>query len=292
MSFAPDDPVESVPHVLAVAVEPSRLAAGLVDARGDVLLRDRVTTPARDVWRSLERLIRRVIAAAPDGLGAPSGVGVSCVGPVDVHAGTVSPSMVPTWTNFTLREHMERLTGHDVELDSAGAAATEAERWLGEARGVASFLSVQLDGTIESACVIDGVRLSGSHGNAGSIAHVVVEPNGKPCRCGAHGCVEAYVSSTAIEAEINRPLGRATAPTVERTGIMLGRAIASMAAMLDVRTVFVSGNVIDVLGDPMLAAMHRELALRSRLASLTGLQVIEPHERIAPLVAAAALALN
>lgn len=292
MSFSGSDEAAPIPHVLAVAIEPSRLAAGLVDARGEVLLRDRITTPARDVWRSLERLIRRVIAAAPDGLGAPIAVCASCVGPVDVQAGTVSPPMVPAWTNFPLREHLERLTGRAVEMDSAGAAVAEAERWIGEAQGVASFLSVQIDGTVESACVIEGVRLSGSHGNAGSIAHVNVEPNGKPCRCGGHGCLEGYVSSTAIEAEINRPLGRATAPTVERTGMMLGRAISSMAAILDVRTVFVSGNVIDVLGDPMLEAMHREIALRCRLQSLSGLRVIEPHERIAPLVAAAALALN
>lgn len=287
-----DERVEPIRHVLAVAIEPSRLAAGLVDERGEVLLRDRVTTPTRDVWRTLERLIRRVIAAAPEGLGSPTAVGVSCAGPIDIQAGSVSPPGVPAWTNFPLREHLERLTGRPVELDSAGGAATEAERWLGEAVGVGSYLSIQIGATAASACVIDGVRLSGSHGNAGAIAHINVEPNGKLCSCGAHGCLEAYVSSTAIEAEFNRPLGRSTTPIVERTGIMLGRAIASMAATLDVRTVFVSGNVIDVLGDPMLEAMHRELTDRSRLLSLAGLRVIEPHEQIAPLVAAAALALR
>jgi glucokinase len=279
-------------HVLAVAIEPSRLAAGLVDTSGDVILRDRVTTPNRDVWRTLEQLIRRVIAAAPQGLGAPRAVGVSCAGPVDVQAGTVSPPLVPAWTNFPLREHLERLSGRHVELDSAGGAATEAERWIGEAKGVASYLSVHIDTTAESGCVIDGVRLAGSRGNAGAIAHLNVEPDGKPCRCGANGCLETYVSSTALEAELNRPLGRATAPIVERTGIMLGRAIASMCATLDVTTVFLSGNVIDVLGDPMLESMRRELAVRSRLPSLSGLRVIEPHERIAPLVAAASLAVN
>lgn len=282
----------SVDHVLAVAIEPSRLAAGLVDANGEVLLRDRVTTPTRDVWRTLEQLIRRVIAAAPPGLARPRAVGVSCAGPVDTRAGTVSPPLVPAWTNFPLREHLERLTGRDVELDSAGGAATEAERWIGEARGVPSYLSVRIDTTAESGCVIDGVRLSGAHGNAASIAHVNVDPGGKQCRCGALGCLEAYVSSTALEAEFNRPLGRATQPMVERTGIMLARAVASMCATLDVTTVFLSGNVIDVLGDPMLEALHRELAVRSRLKSLQGLKIIEPHERIWPLVAAASLALN
>lgn len=278
--------------VLAVAIEPTRLAAGLVDATGTVLLRDRVSTPSRDVWRTLEQLIRRVIAAAPDGLGVPRAVGVSCTGPVDVRAGTVSPPLVPSWANFPLREHLERLSGRPVELDTAGGAITEAERWLGEAVGVASFLKVQIDTTVESGCVIDGVRLSGSSGNAGSVGHINVEPDGKPCQCGALGCLQAYVSSTALEAELNRPLGRATAPIIDRTGIMLGRAIASACATLDVTTVFLSGNVVDVLGDPMLEAVHRELAVRSRLKSLAGLHIIEPHERIPPLTAAAALALR
>ncbi|WP_395159312.1 ROK family protein, partial [Ilumatobacter sp.] len=247
----------SIDHVLAVAIEPSRLAAGLVDAKGELLLRDRVTTPTRDVWRTLEQLIRRIIAAAPSGLPRPRAVGVSCVGAVDTRAGTVSPPLVPAWINFPLREHLERLTGLEVELDSAGGAATEAERWIGEARGVSSYLSIRIDTTAESGCVIDGVRLSGARGNAASIAHINVEPGGNRCRCGAIGCLEAYVSSTALEAEFNRPLGRATQPMVERTGIMLARAVASMCATLDVTTVFLSGNVIDVLGDRMLEAFHR-----------------------------------
>jgi len=291
MTNAAPEPT-SVSHVLAVAIEPSRLAAGLVDSTGTVMLRDRITTPSRDVWRALDQLIRRVIAAAPDGLPSPRAVGVSCTGPIDVHAGTVSPPLVPAWSHFPLREHLERLTGRSVELDSAGGALTEAARWLGEAVGVASFLTVQIDSTVESGCVIDGVRLSGSLGNAGALAHINVEPDGKECRCGGRGCLEAYVSSTALEAELNRPLGRATSPIIDRTGIMLGRAIASSCAILDVTTVFLSGNVIDVLGDPMLEAMHRELATRSRLRNLTDLRIIEPHERITPLVAAASLALR
>lgn len=276
-------------HVLAVAIERSRLAAGLVDDDGVLLLRDRITTPSREVWRSLERLIRRVIAAAPDELGSPRAVGVTSVGAVDVVAGTVSPPDVPGWTNFPLREHLEQLTGRDVALDTAGGAAAEAERWIGEAVGVPSYLSIRLDATAESGCVIDGVRLRGARGNAGSIAHVCVEPGGLPCRCGALGCLEPYVSSTALEAEMSRPLGRATPSIVDRTGLMLGRAIASMCAIFDVSTVFVSGNVLDVFGDRLLEVLRNEVGIRSRLGSLAGLQVLEPHERISPLVASASL---
>ena len=262
------------PVVLAVAVETSRLAAGLVTRGGNVLVRDRVTTPHRDVWRTLDGLVRRVIAAAPGDVPRPSAIGVSCVGPVDGQAGSVSPPMVPAWANFPLREHLERLANLPVVLETAGAAATEAERWLGEAQDVASYVCIRIDSTVESGCVIGGARLSGARGNAGSLAHITVEPDGRPCWCGARGCLEPYVSSTLIEAEINRPLGRAN---------------ASITATLDVSTVFLSGNVLDTLGDPLLESVRRELHLRSRLDSLTDLRIIEPHDRVNAVVAAASL---
>ena len=64
---------------------------------------------------------------------------------------------------------------------------------------------------------------------------------------------------------------------------MLGRALASVCATLDVTTVFLSGNVIDVLGDPMLESMHRELAARSRLKNLSGLSGYRaPRASVAP----------
>ncbi len=287
MSF---DRVDADGPILAVAIEQGRLVAGLVDRTGEVLVRDRISTPARDVWRALEQLIGRVMAAAPGELGAPTIAGVSCDGPIDQRAGSVSPPVIGAWSNFPLRDRVEELTGIPVVLDSTGGAAAEAERWLGAAVGLATYVNVLVDRSVESACVIDGVRLRGAHGNAGSIAHINVEPDGRPCWCGASGCLTAYVSSTSIESEMNRPLRRATDSIVERTGIMLGRAIASMAAMVDVTTFFVSGSVIDSFGDRLMATARREIGERSRLPTLAALRVEEPDHGIAPLVAAAALA--
>ena len=277
--------------VLAVAIEPGRLAAGLVGADGAVIVRDRITMPTRDVWRSLERLVRRVNAAAPDTLAPYEAVGAACVGPVDEQAGTVSPPHVPAWTNFALRAHLEELTERPVTLASAGAAAAAAERLLGEARNTSSFLFVVADATVDSACIVDGRRLRGAHGNAGSIAHVTVSPEDDAlvCWCGATGCLGPYLSSISLEAEMNRPLRRASPSTIERAGIMLGRAVASMCATLDVSTVFITGGVIDAFGDELLERARRELVSRTRLPNLTDLALIEPVEHLGPLVRAAAL---
>ncbi|MFK7918301.1 MAG: ROK family protein [Ilumatobacter sp.] len=275
--------------VLAVAIEPARLAAALVDVSGAILVRDRVTMPTRDVWRSLERLIRRVTAAAP-GTSAPfDRVAVSCVGPVDEQAGTVSPPYVPSWTSFPLRSHVEELTERSAVVASAGAAAAEAERQVGEASTTNSFLFVVADATIDSACIVEGKRLRGAHGNAGSIAHMTVDVDGLECWCGSNGCLEPYLSSIALEAEMNRPLRRANPSTIERAGIMLGRAIASICATVDVDTVFITGGVIDAFGDELLDVARRELVTRTRLSNLAGLVLVEPVEHLGSLRRAAAL---
>lgn len=273
--------------VLAISIEPGRLAAGLVERDGNVLVRDRVAMPTRDVWRTLERMIRRVLAAS--GTESVSAVGVSCAGPIDLDAGSVSPPHVPSWRSFPLREHLEVLTARPVVLDSAAGAAALAERWLGEATATNSYLMVIADAVVDSAVVVGGRRLSGAHGNAGSIAHTIVDAGGLECWCGSTGCLDPYVSSIALEAEMNRPLRRATASIVGRAGIMLGRAISSTAAIVDVNTVFVTGGVLDALGDGVLDACRREVALRTKLPNLDGLSIVEPVEHISPLVRAAAI---
>lgn len=276
--------------ILAVVVDSGRLSAGIVDRDGEVLIRDRVGTPNRDVWRSLERLVRRVMAARPAEIPMPTALGVSSTGPMDLQAGSVTPDTMSAWSSFPLRENLETLTGLPVTLDSAGGASAEAERWIGEAVAVPSFITLMLDQTIESACIISGERLRGAHGNGGSLAHVVVEPSGLTCTCGAVGCLNAYASVLAIEAETNRPLRRTTASMIDRTGIMVGRAVASAAAAFDLTTLFISGRIVDTFGDAMLDSMNREIAARAKLASLSGFQVREPTGLIQPLVAAAAVA--
>lgn len=278
--------------MLAVVVDPGRLAAGIVSSDGEVLVRDRVGNPGREVWRSLEQLVLRVLAARSDDIAMPTAVGVSCAGSIDDTAGSVSPARIPAWSGFTLRQHLEELTGLPVHLDTLAGAAITAERWIGDAVGVDSLALVVFDQTIESAVVADGVRLRGAHGNAGALAHLLVEPGGIRCACGATGCLSAYASTVALESEMNRPLRRATASMIDRTGIMIGRAIASSAAVFDVTTFLVGGSVVDTFGDPLLNSIERELAQRSRLEHLAALHVVELSGFGQPLVAAASVALG
>ena len=279
VSSAGPDPNATGSVYLAIDIGHDRLAAGVVNDFGEVLVRDRVATPARDAWPALQRLVRRVVAARPEDSGLLRACGVTCEGPIDKELGTVAPLHIPILQNFAMRDRIHELTRLPTVLASSSQARVIAERWIGAARGVSDVMVLLLSDAVEAGIVSGGRLLGGRRGNAGQIGHMNVEVNGAPCICGAKGCLWAYASALALQTEMNRPLRRAPGPVVERTGVMIGRAIASAAAVFDFRLVLLAGTVPTTFGGPLLEAASRELDQRSRIAFLRSMP-----DRSRPLV--------
>lgn len=279
---------------MAIDMGPSRLAAGIVDLDGDVVVRDRLATPARNVWPALTQLVRRVLAANPTEV-EPSWVGLTCPGPIDRGTGSMKPIGMPLWHDFPIRRELAEITGLPVDIETAGRALALAELWQGESSLLPpheqQFATLVLGDDADGALVVGGRLAQGLTGNLGQFGHLIVEPEGMVCPCGAIGCLTAYASVRGIEASINRELRRTPPAIVERTGIMTARACASIAATLDVSDIVVGGVVPSVLGAPFFDALAKELDQRSRLASLSELRVRGVGSaKVGPLVAAAAVA--
>jgi glucokinase len=138
--------------------------------------------------------------------------------------------------------------------------------------------------------VLDGRLLDGAAGNAGHIGHVCVEPDGRVCACGARGCLEAEASGTSIAAITGRPAAEAGAEVVARTGRLVGRAVASVANLLDLRLAVVAGSVALGYGPPFFAAAQAELDAQARLSFSSGARIVPAGLGPAgPLVGAAAV---
>lgn len=274
---------------LAVDIGGTKLAAGVVGLDGQILIRDRVATPARAPWPTLARLVGRVQAALPGVRLEACGVGVG--GPMEPGGERVSPLHIPTWRGFPLRAALAELTGLPVYIDNDAKALALGEGWRGAAVDEPNFIAVVVATGVGAGIVLEGRLLDGKLGNAGHIGHVVVEPDGKPCACGGHGCLEAYICGPAVEAESGRPPRRAPLPLIERNGRMLGRALASVAALLDLRLALVGGSVALGYGQPFFDAAQAELHDRARLSFVQGAMVrpvgLAEH---GPLVGAAAVA--
>lgn len=259
------------PGILAVDIGGSKLAAGVVTPGGEVMLRDRVPTPARDPWPPLAGLIKRLRAAADDF--SLVACGVACGGPMDLLEATVSPLNIPSWREFALREAVADLLGLPTFLDNGAKAQALAEGWVGSGVGLSDFVFVAVGTGVGAGVVADGRLLSGGAGNAGHIGHVIVEPGGRPCRCGGRGCLETYISAPAIEAETGRGAPFAPQMIIDRNAQYLGRALASVAAVLDTQAFLVGGIVADAWGDPFLERVQTEFEARSRLQFTRGADI-------------------
>ncbi len=272
---------------LAIDVGSAKLAAGIVAEDGEVLVRDRISTPPRDVWPALARLVTRVQVSAPT---TPVGCGIGCGGPANPLEGTVSPLHIPSLEGFALAAEMQALTNLPTVVDNNAKAVALAEAWCGAAVGVSDFAAISLGTGVGGGIVSGGRLLDGHHGNAGHFGHIVVEPDGRPCLCGGKGCVEAYCSGRAIEEETGRPPQRAPQGIVERTGILIGRALTSLGAICDLNMAVVGGSVALGFGEPFFVALQTELEQRAKLSFLKGFTVVPAGlGQLAPLVGAAAL---
>jgi glucokinase len=277
------------PVVLAVDIGGTKLAAGRVDDQGVLLARAAVSTPRQGDDEAWFAALARVVGEVA--VGDEVACGVGCGGPMTPGGETVSPLNVPQVRGFPLRPRLAALTGLRTVVDNDAKALAVGEGWVGAAAGERNFIALVVSTGIGGGIVLDGRLLDGEEGNAGHIGHITVEPEGRVCGCGARGCLEAEASGINIEAATGRPPAEAGPELRRRTGRMVGRAVASVANLLDLRLAVVAGSVALGYGSDFFEAAQDEVDARARLEFSTGTRIVPAGLGDAgPLVGAAALA--
>ena len=249
---------------MAIDIGGTKFSVGLVTRSGELI--DRINIPV-DKGGSGDELFEDLIIAvegqlvrARDHHGVmPSVVGVACAGPITRNVETVSPLNIQQWRNFPLRERLATYTGLPVFGDGDAKALALAEGWLGAARGVDNFMAMVVSTGVGGGIVLNGELLDGETGNAGHVGHVIVEPNGRRCTCGGRGCLEAEASGPAIEAITGRPPTQPSYEIMVRTGRLVGRGVASVCNLLDLKLVCVGGSVALGFGATFFTSAQKTL---------------------------------
>jgi glucokinase len=249
---------------LSIDIGGTKFAVGLVARSGELIDRTVVLIDHRDtseeLFEELATAVRAQMTRAHEHHGStPLVVGVACAGPTTWNVETVSPLNLPQWKNFPLRARLVELTGLPVFGDGDAKALALAEGWLGAARGVDNFMAMVVSTGVGGGIVLNGQLLDGESGNAGHIGHVIVEPNGRRCPCGGRGCLEAEASGPAIEAITGRPPTQPTYEIMVRTGRLVGRGVASVCNLLDLKLVCVGGSVALGFGATFFNSAQRTL---------------------------------
>lgn len=219
------------------------------------------------------------------------GIGIGVPGAVQegergvVHAPTLG------WSGVPLGDALRAELSAPILIDNCARTLGQAEAWRGAGREARRAV-VALWGVGVGAAIAVGSTLAESASSSTSEwGHAVIEARGRACRCGSHGCLEAYVGATAIlDAYLDHPAGRpfvqdgtearmaelagraaegdeAATATLDEAAEYLGIGVGNLVNMINPDQVILAGWVGEQLG-PLLMPAIRAAAQRHSLPYL------------------------
>lgn len=288
---------------LGLEVNVDYLGARVLDLTGDVVAAQVVPGTFHDsdpavVLRQLGELARGVAAGVAASGMTVAGARLALPGLVDPRTGLLEVAPNLGWSSL---DPVALLGLGDTEVRIANEAKLAALAELTGGSAVAapdSFIFVSGDVGIGAAIVVDRELFLGERGWNGEVGHVVVDPAGPRCSCGAFGCLEQYAGKEAMMRAAGLPADSSLDALVARltqthpqahaglpAGRALGSALADFVNLLDVSTIVLGGAYTDllpwlradveaVLADRVLAAPFVDLVVRAAqagpYAALTG----------------------
>ncbi|MEK7380449.1 MAG: ROK family protein, partial [Gemmatimonadota bacterium] len=126
------------------------------------------------------------------------GIGVGAPGPLDTRTGVIFLTPNLGWVDMPLRQRMADALGYPTTLDNDANCAVLGEWWQGAARGSEHAVGVTIGTGVGGGVIIGGRLYHGASDCAGEFGHTTLDAQGRKCKCGNYGCLEAYASGPSI----------------------------------------------------------------------------------------------
>jgi glucokinase len=188
--------------VLGLDLGGTKIAAGVVNSRGELFSNVRIATPARGVRKDLAALFdaaHAAVSAAKIPWGKIRAVGVGVPGAFDPGTETVWAPNLPGWSKVHLKRLLEDAFERPTWIESDRNVQALAEAWLGlGAQGQVRNLVFLTVGTgIGAGLISEGRLIPGAHGVSGAAGWMVIDRTWKP-EYGRLGCLEALGAGPAV----------------------------------------------------------------------------------------------
>ncbi|HKP53581.1 MAG TPA: ROK family protein [Chloroflexia bacterium] len=221
---------------VGVDVGGTKVAVLVVDAGYQVCGYTNVATLLDGPQKTLAGIagaIRRGVELAGASMSDVSAVGLGVPGRVDPKTGLVRQAVNLGWEELQAGEMLSAQLGVPCLLENdVRLAALGVQRHLGTASSQ-NMAYVSIGTGIAAGLVLNGRIYRGAHGMAGEIGHMIVDPNGPLCLCGAHGCLEALAAGPAI-ARLGEEAAKAEGDTLLRNYLpMTAKAVYEAATAGD-----------------------------------------------------------
>ncbi len=187
--------------VIGIDLGATTLLAGIIDKDGNILKKT-----SRDIstTKSKKDVLNKIIQVIDELLNKDIiGVGIGSPGFIDSEEGRVLKhgGNIKDWAGTNIRKEINnKFPNLPVFVGNDANMAAKCESWIGAAKDFKNFLMITIGTGLGGAIYIEKLGfLEGDNYQAGELGHVILYPFGEKCTCGQRGCVEKYISGTAIE---------------------------------------------------------------------------------------------
>lgn len=262
----------------------TQLKYGLLDEKLNLVFKGKAPTPGKiaelidlfgGLWQALQRRRRQTVKAA--------GFGVPGIFNLKKQRILQSPNYGGL-DDYPLRPAIARVIPAPFWIDNDANMAAYGEFRCGAGRGVRDLILLTLGTGVGSGIIVDGELLHGSCGYGAEMGHLVVNPEGEICGCGARGCLETEAAAGPIVRNYRQFSGSTEPLTAEevarrakkgdrqakrsfdRAAYYLGIGLGSAINTFNPRKILLGGGIMASAG-LILPGARAEAARRSYAAS-------------------------
>ena len=249
-------------YIVGVDLGGTNIVAGAMSEDGSEQhgMRSIPTSPELGAEAVADRIVGLVEGVILDTIAATDaqrrdfiGVGVGAPGPMDRERGIVIVAPNLGWRDFPLRDRITEHLGMPATLDNDANCATVGEWWQGAAKGGRNVVGMTIGTGIGGGLIIDGQLFHGSSDVAGEIGHTTIDLNGRHCKCGNYGCLEAYASGPAIATRAREILVR------EESASLLPSLVGGQLDHITAQTVYDAAKRGDAVANEIVRDTARYL---------------------------------
>jgi len=196
-------------HHVGIDLGGTKIEIAVLDARLQVLLRQRVPTAAHLGPEHVLHNIRSLYRQALEATGQPQHtLGIGTPGAISPLTGLLKNSNTLCLNGLPLQRLLADTLQHELLIENDANCFALAEARMGAGRGHRVVFGVILGTGCGGGIVIDGQLLTGPQRIAGEWGHSTLDPAGPLCACGRRGCVETALSGSGLEARCLQHTGR------------------------------------------------------------------------------------
>ena len=186
----------------------TKIEVAVLDSHDKIIFRERLLTEAHlgsdHIFDQIQTLYGKAVICIQNkthslGLGTP--------GSISKNTHLLKNSNTLCLNSLPLQALLEDKLLHDIIIENDANCFAIAEALMGAGKGYPSVFGVIMGTGCGGGIVFDGKIRQGPQNIAGEWGHMVIDPQGDPCYCGANGCVESFISGGGLEKIIKNKTG-------------------------------------------------------------------------------------